>query len=161
VAEVGEIPITIPPVSVTTVDAVALLSALLDAVTVIVGGDAIARGAVYKPLGEIVPAVALPPATPPANHVTLLFDVPVTIAWNCCDWLRATLTCVGCKTTVTTEGPVEVVPAQPGLSTAATQKIASNSRLTARFGGSNVVAARLKVVFSHCRLTEGIICATA
>jgi hypothetical protein len=85
VAEVGEIPITIPPVRVTTADAVALLSALLDAVTVTVRGEGIALGAVYKPLGEIVPAVALPPATPPANHVTLLFEVPVTIAWNCCD----------------------------------------------------------------------------
>ena len=81
----------------------AVLSALLDAVTVMVGGEGIALGAVYKPLGEIVPTVALPPATPPANHVTLLFDVPVTVAWNCCDWLRETLICVGCKTTVTTE----------------------------------------------------------
>ena len=160
-AEAGEIPITIPPVSVTTAEAVALLSALLDAVMVTVEGEGIALGAVYKPLGEIVPAVALPPATPPANHVTLLFDVPVTIAWNCCGWLRATLICVGCKTTVTTEGPVEVVPAQPGISTAATQKIASNSRPMARFERSNVVAARLKVVFSRRRLTEGIICATA
>jgi len=85
VTEVGEIPITIPPVRVATADAVALLSALLDAVTVTVGGEGIALGAVYKPLGEIVPAVALPPAIPPANHVTLLFEVPVTIAWNCCD----------------------------------------------------------------------------
>jgi hypothetical protein len=30
-----------------------------------------------------------------------------------------------------------------------------------RFVRSSVVAARLKVVFSHRRLTEGIICATA
>jgi hypothetical protein len=85
VAEVGEIPITIPPVSMTMADAVAVLSALLDAVTVTVGGEGIALGAVYKPLEEIVPSVAFPPATPPANHVTLLFEVPVTIAWNCCD----------------------------------------------------------------------------
>jgi hypothetical protein len=85
VAEVGEIPITIPPVSVTAADAVALLFALLEAVTVIVGGEGIVFGAVYKPLGEIIPALALPPATPPANHVTLLFEVPVTVAWNCCD----------------------------------------------------------------------------
>ncbi len=79
VAEVGEIPTTISPVSVTEGGACgAVLSALLDAVTVMVGGEGIALGAVYKPLGEIVPAVALPPATPPTNHVTLLFDVPVT-----------------------------------------------------------------------------------
>lgn len=160
-AETGEMPIAIPPVIVTTADAVALLSALLDAVTVMIGGEGIEFGAVYKPLGEIVPVVGLPPATPPANHVTLLFDVPVTIAWNCCDWLRATLACVGSKAMVTTAGPVEVVPAQPGISMAAMQKIASKSRLTARFDRSNVVAARLRVVFSHRCLTEGIICAMA
>lgn len=106
VAEVGEMAITIPPVRVTTAEAVALLSALLETVTVIVGGEGIEFGAVYKPAGEIVSAVALPPATPPANHVTLLLDAPVTIAWNCCDWLRATLTCVGSKAMVTTAGPV-------------------------------------------------------
>jgi hypothetical protein len=161
VAEVGEMPITIPPVSVTRADPVAVLSALLDAVTVMVGGEGIALGAVYKPLGEIVPTLAFPPATPPTNHVTLLFDVPMTVAWNCCDWLRETLTCVGCKTTVTTEGPVDVTPAQPGIATAAIQKIASKSRFGRRFDRSNGVAARLKVVFSHRRLTECVICATA
>ena len=161
VAEVGEIPIVIPPVSMTTADAVALLSALIDAVTVTVGGEGIALGAVYKPLGEIVPAVALPPAMPPANHVTLLFDVPVMIAWNCCDWLRATLTCVGSKAMVTTAGRVDVIPAQPGIARAAAQKTASTSRFAARFVRSNVVAARLKVAFSHRRLIEGLICVTA
>jgi hypothetical protein len=161
VAEVGEISITIPPVRVTTADAVALLSALLDAVTVTVGGEGIELGAVYKPLGEIVPAVVLPPAIPPANHVTLLFEVPVTIAWNCCDWLRGTLTWVGSKAMVTTAGPVDVTPAHPGIAMAAEQKTVSKSRFAMRFVRSNVVAARLKVVFSHRRLTEGIICVTA
>lgn len=80
VSDVGEIPTTIPPVSVTRAEPVAVLSALLDAVMVMVGGEGIAFGAVYKPLGEIVPTLALPPATPPANHVTLLFEVPVTVA---------------------------------------------------------------------------------
>lgn len=161
VAEVGEIPITIPPVSMTRADPVAVLSALLDAVTVMVGGEGIALGAVYKPLGEIVPALALPPATPPANHVTLFFEVPVTVAWNCCDWLRGTLTCAGCTTTVMTEGPVEVTPAQLGIAMAAAQKIASLSRLSGRLDRSNAVAARLKVVFSHRRLTECVICVMA
>ena len=161
VTEVGEIPITIPPVRVTTADAMALLSALLDAVTVTVGGEGIALGAVYKPLGEIVPAVSLPPATPPANHVTFLFDAPVTIAWNCCDRLRGTLTCVGSKVMATTAGPVDVVPAQPGIAMAAAQKTVSKSRFAARFVRSNVVAARLKVAFSHRRLIEGLICVTA
>jgi len=62
---------------------------------------------------------------------------------------------------VTTAGPVDVIPAQPGIARAAVQKTASKSRFAARFVRSNVVAARLKVVFSHRRLTEGIICATA
>ena len=161
VAEVGEIPITIPPVSVTMADPVAVLSVMLDAVTVMVGGEGIALGAVYKPLGEIVPTLALPPGTPPANHVTLLFDVPVTVAWNCCDWLKGMLICVGCKTTVTTAGPVEVTPAQPGIATAAMQKIASKSRFGGRFDRSNVVSARLKVVLSHRHLIERVICAKA
>jgi hypothetical protein len=161
VAEVGEIPITIPPVSVTMADPVAVLSVMLDAVTVMVGGEGIVLGAVYTPLSETVPTLAFPPATPFANHVTLLFDVPVTVAWNCCDWLRETLICVGCKTTVTTEGPVDVTPAQAGIATAAMQKIASKSRFGGRFDRSNVVEARLKVVFTHRRLTEGIICAMA
>jgi hypothetical protein len=128
--EVGEIAITIPSVRVTTADAVALLSALLEAVMAMLEGEGIAFGAVYKPLGEIVPELALPPATPPANQVTLLFDVPVTVAWNCCDWPSAMLACVGCKMIVTTAGPLEVVPAQPGISVAARQKTASRSRFS-------------------------------
>ena len=161
VADVGEIPTTISPVSVTRAEPVAVLSALLDAVTVMVGGEGIAFRAVYKPLGEIVPAVALPPATPPTNHVTLLFDVPVTVAWNCCDWLSGMVICVGCKTTVTTDGPVEVNPAQPGIATAAMQKNASKTRFDGRFDRANRMAARLKVVFSHRRLFERVIYATA
>jgi hypothetical protein len=130
VVEVGEIPTTIPSVSVMTADAVALLSALLDAVMVMLEGEGIAFGAMYKPLDEIVPALALPPAMPFANHVTLLFDAPVTVAWNCCDWPSEMLACVGYKMTVTTAGPLEVVPAQPGISIAAMQKIAIRSRLS-------------------------------
>ena len=84
VADVGEIATTIPSVSVTTPDAVALVSALLDAVMVMLEGEGMTLGAVYRPVEEIVPALAFPPASPPANQVTLLFDVPVTIAWNCC-----------------------------------------------------------------------------
>lgn len=160
-AEVGEIPTTMPSVSVTRADAVTLLSATLDAVTVMVAGEGIEFGAVYRPLGEIVPVLALPPATPPTNQVTLLFDVPVTVAWNCCDWLRGTLICAGCKTTVTTDGPFEVTPAQLGIATVAIQEIASKSRFGGRLDRSNGVAARLKVVFSHRRLTGCVICAMA
>ena len=150
-----------PSVSVTMADAVTVLSALLDAVIVTVDGEGIALGAVYKPVSEIVPTLAFPPAMPLANHVTVLFEVPVTVTWNCCDWLSATLVCVGCKITVTSAGPVEVIPAQLGISTAAVQKIARKSRFTLRFDRSNAVAARLKVIFSHRRLIEDVICATA
>ena len=62
---------------------------------------------------------------------------------------------------VTTAGPVDVTPAHPGIAMAAEQKTVSKSRFAMRFVRSNVVAARLKVVFSHRRLTEGIICVTA
>jgi len=59
------------------------------------------------------------------------------------------------------EGLVEVIPAQPGISMAAIQEIASRNRFTKRFDLANAVAARLKVVFSHRRLTERVICETA
>ena len=62
---------------------------------------------------------------------------------------------------VTTAGPVDVIPAQPGIARVAAQKTVSKSRFAERFVRSKVVAARLKVVFSHRRLTEGIICAMA
>jgi hypothetical protein len=41
-------------------------------------------GAVYSPTVETVPVVALPPATPSTDHVTAVFVLPVTVAWNCC-----------------------------------------------------------------------------
>ena len=40
-------------------------------------------GAVYWPVVLIVPSVALPPATPFTDHVTAVFDVPLTVAVNC------------------------------------------------------------------------------
>jgi predicted polyphosphate/ATP-dependent NAD kinase len=59
VAEVGEIALRIPSGSMTTADAVALLSALLDAVMVMFGGDGMTLGAVYRAAAEIVPALAV------------------------------------------------------------------------------------------------------
>jgi hypothetical protein len=43
----------------------------------------ITAGAVYKPLGEIVPREADPPETPFTSHVTLLFVEPPIVAVNC------------------------------------------------------------------------------
>jgi hypothetical protein len=41
---------------------------------------AIACGALYEPLVEIVPVVAFPPATPFTIQVTAEFELPVTVA---------------------------------------------------------------------------------
>ena len=43
------------------------------------GSDA---GAVYFPLVSIVPSVVEPPAVPLTDQVTLVFCVPVTVAWK-------------------------------------------------------------------------------
>lgn len=59
---------------------VACGSALLEAVTVRFAEDGKIFGAVYKPVGEIVPTLELPPAMPPTSHVTLVLAEPVTIA---------------------------------------------------------------------------------
>jgi uncharacterized protein YybS (DUF2232 family) len=80
VAEMGEMATTMSSFTVTTDDAVTSDSALLEAVTVTLADTGIVTGAVYKPAEEIVPALAFPPATPPANHVMLVFDAPVTLA---------------------------------------------------------------------------------
>jgi hypothetical protein len=80
VADVGEMLTAISSFSVTTDDAVAWGSALLEAVTVTFARAGRTLGAVYKPVAEIVPTIALPPATPPAAHVTFVFAVPVTVA---------------------------------------------------------------------------------
>jgi predicted polyphosphate/ATP-dependent NAD kinase len=55
-------------------------SATLTAVTVALGGDGKIVGAAYNPVEEIVPLLALPPGTPFTCHVTLVFEVPVTLA---------------------------------------------------------------------------------
>ena len=57
-------------------------SAALTAVTVTVPPGGVA-GAVYKPVEEINPETALPPATPFTCHVTEVLAVPVTVAENC------------------------------------------------------------------------------
>src|SRR5208283_2371982 len=49
-----------------------------------VGGTT--EGAVYKPVSEMSPTLAIPPGTPPANHCTPVSDVPVTVAVKC--WPR-------------------------------------------------------------------------
>jgi hypothetical protein len=59
-------------------------SAALVAVTVTVPGEGTADGAVYSPVPLTIPqAAALHPA-PCTLHVTAVFEVPTTDAFNCC-----------------------------------------------------------------------------
>ena len=57
-------------------------SAADTAVTVTIAGEGTAMGAVYTPDVEIIPTVALPPATPLTLQFTVVFDEPVTEAAN-------------------------------------------------------------------------------
>jgi hypothetical protein len=57
-------------------------SAADTAVTVTIAGEGTVMGAVYTPDVEIIPTVALPPATPLTLQFTVVFDEPVTEAAN-------------------------------------------------------------------------------
>ena len=74
--------LTVTPMgtSVTVAVAAALVSATLVGVTTTVWLLEMVAGAVYKPEVESVPTDGF------IVHVTLVFDVPVTVAVNCCDW---------------------------------------------------------------------------
>jgi len=84
------------------------------AVTVTCAGFGTVAGAVYSPALEIVP-LAAPPAT---LQVTAVFDVPVTVALNCCVLPTGTLAAVGATEMVTMAVLLDV-PAQPASKTAA------------------------------------------
>ena len=94
-------------VTVTVADADFVASACAVAVTVTVGGFGAVAGAVYSPLLDMVPFEA-PPAT---LQATTIFDVPVTVAVNCCVLPAATLTAIGATEIVTVV--LLDVPAQP------------------------------------------------
>jgi len=76
-------------------------------------------GAVYRPAAVMVPSVALPPAMPPALHVTVeaKLPVPVTFAEHCEVPVATTET--GAQTTATAvmvgAGAVTVMEAEPDL----------------------------------------------
>src|SRR5207245_1734142 len=61
-----------------------------------------ALGAVYSPVGEMVPTVAVPPGTALTNQCTALLKVPVpcTVAVNCCVWPNPTFAVWGVTRTV-------------------------------------------------------------
>jgi hypothetical protein len=79
-------------------------SACDTAVTVTVLGFGTFAGAVYSPLEEIVPTVEFPPVTLFTSQVTAVFDVPVTVAVNCCVPFAATVAGEGETVTVTIVG---------------------------------------------------------
>jgi hypothetical protein len=58
-------------------------SARLVAATATVAGVGTAAGAVYSPVLDTVPTVALPPASPFTAQETPAFVVPVTVAVSC------------------------------------------------------------------------------
>jgi hypothetical protein len=76
----GETVIAMSSFKFTVAEALADKSASLTAVTVTLGGDGSALGAVYSPKDEMVPSPAVPPATPFTFHATLVSDAPVTVA---------------------------------------------------------------------------------
>lgn len=56
----------------------------LDATATIRGiVDGTVAGALYRPVGEIVPSVAFPPRVPLTIHVTGAFSTPFTVAEYC------------------------------------------------------------------------------
>ena len=75
-------PIAGAAVTVTWVDPDSFGSAADTAPTVTVAGDGTVAGAVYMPVLEIVPIVALPPPTPFTFQLTALFAVFFTLAEN-------------------------------------------------------------------------------
>ena len=79
-ALLGAIATTMSSFSVTSAEPLAPCEAALTAVTFTIAGEGITAGAMYIPLGEIIPTCAFPPACPFTSHVTPLSDVPVTSA---------------------------------------------------------------------------------
>src|SRR5439155_1208218 len=76
-------------------------------------------GAVYRPVAEMVPTVALPPGTSFTAQVTAVLSPPgaTTVAVNCCDRRVATLTGLGVTLTVTSPTVTCAVPILVGSAT--------------------------------------------
>jgi len=91
------------------------------AVTVTGPGDDNVLGAVYRPEFEIVPQVEFPPFKQFTDHVTPVFELPVTVSVNCCVAPIAREAVVGVRVTATTRGGwglVDNLPLQPHTSSA-------------------------------------------
>src|SRR4029077_10049401 len=109
-------------VTVTVADADFVESACEVAVAVTCGGLGGVGGAVYSPVLEMLPLGA-----PPAPlQGTAVFDVPVTVALNCCVLPTATLAAAGATEIVTVA--LLDVPAQPENKTAKQPRLRNNGR---------------------------------
>jgi len=106
--------VDIPDVTVTVAGEDFVESACEVAVTITCAGFGTVAGAMYSPALEMVP-LAAPPAT---LQVTPVFDVPATVALNCCVLPTATLAAVG-ATEIVVVAVLLDVPAQPASKTAA------------------------------------------
>lgn len=101
-------------VTVTLADPDLVESACEIAVTLTVAGFGTVAGAVYSPPLEMLPFAA-PPLT---LQATAVFDVPVTVAVNCCVLPVATLAVAGTiETAIVVLGGWLAVPAQPQSTT--------------------------------------------
>jgi hypothetical protein len=103
VAEVGDIVSVVVPVIVTVAESDFVLSACDVAVTVALADVGMVAGAVYSPLLLTLPG-------PETVQVTAVFELPWTVAVNCCVAPRATVAVLGETATVTT-GTVMVIVA--------------------------------------------------
>jgi len=113
---------TVIPVSVTVAEAVLLGSAWATAVMVTVGGLGRTAGAVYRPVKEMVPTVALPPMMPFTSQNTAVLVTPVTVAVNCCVLFTCTVADVGVREIMT-------VKVEQPATNASTSKQTGNSLL--------------------------------
>jgi hypothetical protein len=98
---------------VTVAEADFEVSAWLVAVIVTVLGEGTTAGAVYRPEVVIVPTVEFPPTTLFTDQVTAVFDVPVTVAVNCCVAETGTETDGGLMVMETVTGGVVDPPPPP------------------------------------------------
>src|SRR5690348_11395979 len=89
--------------TITAALAETVASALLRAVTVTLTCEVVV-GAEYRPEGEIVPAVAVPPMLPLTSQITLWSVAPETVDWNCCVDPAARVSVVGAIEIVTGGG---------------------------------------------------------
>lgn len=68
---------------------------------VTVAGEGTVIGAVYAPAAEIIPTMALPPATPLTLQFTIVLEEPATVAVNAWVMATCTLAVAGVTDTVT------------------------------------------------------------